>query len=99
MMNSKCDYKHMAVPLGLMFALLYFVFYFWSYTVTEPAVKELHINLLKLVFFWFNGLNGISFLLGLIQSFVWGLIVAALFYFGYRHCPCDDCACETSANR
>lgn len=94
-MKSKCDYKHIAVPLGLMFSLLYFVAYFWGYTESDLTVKALHLNVLRLAFLGFTGLNGVSFLLGLVQSFVWGLIVAGLFFFGYRHCPCDDCMCDT----
>ena len=93
-MMKKCDYKHLAVPLGLMFALGYFIIYFWGYTESDPSLKALHLGLLRLAFLGFTDLNGVSFLLGLIQSFVWGLVVAALFYFGYRHCPCDDCVCE-----
>lgn len=96
-MTSKCDYKHIAVPVGLVFALVYVVCYFWGYTNNEPAVRELHLNLLKLSFLGFTGMNGLSFFLGLIQSFIWGLILAGVFYLGYKHCPCESCeACKVS---
>lgn len=91
MTSSKCDYKHIAIPAGLLLAVIYIICYFWGYTNDDPAVQELHLNLLKLSFLGFSGLNGLSFFLGLIQSFIWGLIVGAVFYLGYRHCPCESC--------
>lgn len=91
MKTSSCDYKHLAIPLAMVFSAMFVVAYFWGYTTDDPAVRQLHLNLLKLVFLGFNGINGLSFFLGLVQSFIWGLVAAAIFYLGFRHSPCDSC--------
>ncbi len=90
-MLKRCDFKHLALPLGLMFAFFFTIFYFWGYTNSEPAVRDLHLNLLKLFVLGFPGLNGLGFFLGLMQSFIWGLILSGVFFLFHRTCPCAGC--------
>ena len=94
MKTSACDYKHLAIPVAMVFSAIYIVAYFWGYTTDDPAVRQLHLDLLKLFILGFNGLNGLSFFLGLVQSFIWGLVAAGIFHLGFRYCPCDSCTID-----
>ncbi len=66
--------------MGLFFAILFIVCFAWFYIRNGSAnIKELHDSLFALSFFGWSGMNFASFILGLIQSFVWGYIAVWLW--------------------
>jgi len=72
------DIRKLGWVLSLFFAVAFAVSFLWTYTLAGD-LKELQINLLKVSYLKFSGLDGPSFILGLVQSFVWGWIAAAVF--------------------
>lgn len=65
--------------LSILFVVAYLICYVWYWLRPDPAVQELHTNLLKLAFFGFTGMNAVSFVAGLVQVFIWGWIVAVIW--------------------
>lgn len=58
--------------LGIFFALLFLLCFAWHWM--NPVHQELHMQLLEIAFLGFTGMNALSFILGLIQSYIWGYI-------------------------
>jgi len=48
--------------------------FLWSYTIGDTALHSLHVDMFRMSFFAFSGINIASFIAGLIQSILWGLI-------------------------
>lgn len=53
----------------------FIICFFWGSLLADPALKDLHMALLKMSFPGFTGLTIGSFLNGFIQSIIWGLII------------------------
>jgi len=67
--------------IGLFFAILFIVCFVWFFIRNASLeIKSLHNNLFALAFFGWSGMNFISFILGLVQSFVWGYAAVGLWY-------------------
>ena len=64
--------------VGVFLALLFVLCFAWYWIL--PVHRELHMQLLELSFFGYKGMTGMSFIFGLIQSYVWGYIGVALWY-------------------
>lgn len=78
-MNNK-NYWQVGTRVGLFFAILFIVCFAWFYIrVGSSELKQLHDSLFALSFFGWSGMNFVSFILGLMQSFVWGYIAVALW--------------------
>jgi len=69
-MENKTNYWQQANRLGLFFIALFIVCFLWFYL--RSAEKELHEQLFRLTFLGFSGMNLWGFILGAIQSYVWG---------------------------
>lgn len=69
----KCGHR-----LGITLALAFIICFLWFYV--NPVEQGLHLALFKVSFLGYTGMNGLSFLLGLIQSYIWGLIFAGLWF-------------------
>ena len=83
------DYWHYANKIGLLFIILFAICFFWYYF--RPIHQDLHLQLMELQFFGFNGMNLTSFFAGLIQSYFWGYIVVILWKIVVLS---SDCECK-----
>ncbi|MBT4516533.1 MAG: hypothetical protein HOC78_01415 [Candidatus Komeilibacteria bacterium] len=95
MENHKPNFMHIAHKLSMLFMLLFIICFAWYWI--NPVQQELHLSLMKLHFFAFSGMNVVSFISGLVQSFIWGHIVAALFLISIKACKgkcCKPKCCE-----
>lgn len=75
-MENKSSYWQYANRVGLFLVVLFVICFAWYYI--RPVEQELHLKLLKLSFFGFNGMNLISLILGAIQSYIWGYIAVGV---------------------
>jgi hypothetical protein len=63
--------------LGIFFVLLFLLCFAWQWL--NPVHQELHMQLLEISFWGYTGMNALSFILGLIQSYIWGYIGVILW--------------------
>ncbi len=63
--------------VGIFLALLFIFCFAWFWL--RPIHQQLHTEFLELAYFGFNGMNFPSFILGIIQSYVWGYIGVGLW--------------------
>jgi hypothetical protein len=54
---------------------------------------------MKMHFFVFDGMNVVSFISGLVQSFIWGHIVAALLLISLKACQGKCCKSKCCKDR
>ena len=87
--NYSCSYLHCANRVGLFFTALFVLCFAWYFI--QPVERELHLSLFKLSFLGFNGMNGLSFILAVVQSYIWGYIVVGL----WRLVGCCSCKGES----
>jgi len=66
-----------ANSIGLFLAVLFIICFAWFYI--RSAEQELHLSLLSLSYFGFSGMNLTSFISGLIQTYIWGYIIAGIW--------------------
>lgn len=71
---------------GVLFAIFYVVCFLWYFAIGDAGLKELYVNLHRLSFLWFSGMNFASFIFGLAQVFIWGWIVAAAIVAAHKIC-------------
>ena len=64
--------------VGIFLALLFVMCFAWYWL--HPVHQELHMQILELSFFGYSGMNSVSFISGLIQSYIWGYIGTGLWY-------------------
>jgi len=74
--------------VGVFLALLFILCFIWYWV--HPVQQELHMQLLEMSFYGYDGMNVKSFILGLIQSYIWGYIGVALWYVSGACCSCCD---------
>lgn len=78
--------------LGLLFMFLFVLCFagWWRLGLWDTGLRELHADLLRLAFMGFDDFNVKSFLLGLLQSYVWAYIGVFLWHIagccGVRNC-------------
>ena len=70
--KNNCSYLQCANRAGLLLVILFVLCFVWYYI--RPVEQELHLKLLKLSFYGFTNMNVGSFILGVIQSYIWGYI-------------------------
>lgn len=69
---KKCDFWRCSHHLGLFLVVLFVLCFAWFYI--NPVETDLHLRNLRLAFIGFSGMNFSSFLLGLLQSYVWAYV-------------------------
>ena len=70
--------KHLGATLAGLGAVAYIVCHFWGYVV--PAdLQQLHMDLLRMSFIGWTGMNVQSFVLGIVQSAIWSWLIGAAF--------------------
>lgn len=90
------NFAKMGLFFGVLLAILYVLCFFWYFAIKAPVLQELHLNLLRLSFIWWNGMDFASFISGLVQAFIWGWIVAVVIVVTHKicGCQCDKEKCE-----
>ncbi|OGY92724.1 MAG: hypothetical protein A3H70_00835 [Candidatus Komeilibacteria bacterium RIFCSPLOWO2_02_FULL_48_11] len=75
---QKLDIKKLGWVLSIFGVVAFVVHYVWYYLV-DAALRGDYLKWLKMCFFGFSGMNANSFIVALVQAFVWGWIVAWVF--------------------
>ncbi len=75
--------NHLGIFLGLVFILCFL--WYWIH----PVQQQFHLQFLESAFFGFNGMNMRSFVLGLIQSYVYGYIFHGVWCISCRLSGCS----------
>ena len=75
---QKLDIKKLGWVLSIFGVVSFVVHYVWYYLV-DAALRGDYLKWLKMCFFGFLGMNANSFIVALVQAFVWGWIVAWVF--------------------
>ncbi len=70
--QKSCNYWRCANSIGLLLVIFFAVCFFWYYI--RPVEQDLHLRLFKMAYLGFNGMNFWGFILGAIQSYLWGYI-------------------------
>lgn len=76
--DCHCSYWRAANHVGLFLVVLFVICFSWYFI--RPVEQDLHFRLLKLSFFGYDGMNLMSFILGAIQSYIWGYIFVGICY-------------------
>lgn len=76
--KNKCNYWKCANRAGLFLVILFTICFFWYYI--RPVEQELHLKFLRLSYFGFNGMNISSFILGVIQTYIWAYIAVGIWW-------------------
>ncbi|MFH0987996.1 MAG: hypothetical protein V1763_01345 [Parcubacteria group bacterium] len=88
-MGKCCSCWPKAWRFGLFLVVLFVICFIWYFVM--PAQQDLMLSQLQMSFFWFSGMNFWSFILGAIQTFIWGLIISVI-WCGIMGCGCE---CKT----
>lgn len=80
--------SHWGPAFGMVSAVLYVVCFLWGVLLTNPALQELHMNILRILFLdaGFVGLNVITFIVGVIMLYIGGLIAGWVLALCLNHC-------------
>jgi uncharacterized protein YacL len=61
--------------LSIVFFILCMI---WGTILTDPTLKELHLNILKITYPGFT-MSAVGFVIGVVESFVYGFVFGVLF--------------------
>ena len=59
--------------------MFFVVCYLWQFVLTEAALKELHMVLLRMTFPGFTGMTTGSFIIMIVESIIFGFIAGWIF--------------------
>ncbi|NCS99430.1 hypothetical protein GW765_00415 [Candidatus Parcubacteria bacterium] len=65
-------YLKQSHKIGMFLALLFIICFFWFYV--NQAEQGLHMALFRMSYIGFQDMNFLGFILGLIQSYIWGYV-------------------------
>ena len=72
MKNTKCSYIHCSHRVGLFLVILFVVCFAWYFI--NPVEQEMHLQMFKVSYLGFSGMNLTSFILGAIQTYIWAYL-------------------------
>ena len=73
-------YSKLALQVGVLFGGLYVLCFFWpSIRGLSAELSALHYQMWQIAFLGFSGFNVASFISGLIQSVIWGVITVGVW--------------------
>lgn len=75
---NKLNIKKLGWVLSIFFSLAFVVCFAWAF-ILKGELYDLHLNILRMTYLFFGGIDFASFISGLVQTFIWGWIVAAVF--------------------
>lgn len=76
--ERRCSYWRCANRVGLLLVALFVFCFLWYYL--RPVEQELHLKLLRMSYFGFNDMGGLSFILGAVQTYIWGYIAVGIWW-------------------
>lgn len=77
MKSHKFNFWRMGNRVGLFLGALFILCFAWYFI--NPVLQELHLDLLRLTFIGYAGMNIAGFVSGFIQSYIWGYILAGIW--------------------
>ena len=82
------NFFSIANRIGFFLVFLFIIWFFWF--LIRPMHQDFQLKYLEISFFGFDGMNFKSFILGIIQSYIWGYILVILWKFSKffsKTCP------------
>lgn len=81
-------YAHWGPAVGMVSAVLFVVCFVWGFLITDPALQERHMTTFRILFLdaGFIGLNFVTFICGLILSYIGGLLIGFILAKCLNHC-------------
>jgi len=76
--KNSIDIVRFGWTLSLAISLFYIVDFIWGFTLPVD-VQTKYMELLSIAYIGFTGFDVLSFILGLIQVFIWGWVIAGIF--------------------
>jgi len=77
MHKAQCGFFRCSNSVGLFLASLFVVCFAWYFV--HPVEQTMHVQMFRLSYIGFSGMNALSFVLGLIQTFIWGYVGVGLW--------------------
>lgn len=77
MSNMKCNYWKCSNAVGLFLVALFTICFAWYFI--NPAEQELHMAMFRMSYLGFEEMNLLGFVLGAIQTYIWGYLAVALW--------------------
>ena len=74
--KNNCSYLNCANRVGLFLSTLFIICFLWYYI--NPVEQDLHLKLFRMTYFGFQGMGIVSFIFGLIQTYIWGYVVVGI---------------------
>ena len=72
------SYLKQANRIGLFFVLVFVICFAWYFIM--PSGQKLHLELFQMSYFGFNAVDVTGFIVGAIQTYIWGYIATGLWY-------------------
>lgn len=69
--------------VGILGVALFLLCMVWGLLLSDPILKELHLNILRITFPGFS-MSLIGALVGAVESFVYGWVLGALFFWLHK---------------
>ena len=76
------DFVKYSNHMGIFFVIWCFICFAWFYV--HPSNRILYQDFLQLNFFFFSGVNAISFISSAIQSYLWGYLAVGTWIFAAK---------------
>jgi len=77
-MKEHCNMWKCSNRVGLFLVALYVICFAWFFV--HPVEPDLHLRLLRLSYFGFDGMNIVSFIAGAIQTYIWAYIGVGIWH-------------------
>jgi len=77
MRDSKQHECQSAHRIGIFLALLFTICFVWYYI--NPNAQEMHVEMFKVAYLGFSGMNVASFLLAVVQTYLWGYVFLGIW--------------------
>ncbi len=75
---NNINIKKFGLTLSTFFAIGYVLDFAWHFLLSD-ASRDLYLQLLQIMYIGFTGFNVASFILGLVQIYIWGWVIAGIF--------------------
>lgn len=81
-------YMHWGPAVAMVSAVLFVVCFLWGFLLTDPALQQQHLMTLRILFIdaGFVDLNLVTFVTGVILSYIGGLLIGCILAMCLNHC-------------
>jgi len=76
--KGSCNFWKCGSAVGLFLVALFVVCFAWYFI--HPVEQTLHMQMFKLSYFGFEEMNASGFVLGAIQTYIWGYVAVGLWH-------------------